>query len=136
MFVLTALWAYLAKGDRSAKVPFMHYTLHLILTLSLMLTSIGLGTARGTVQIGGQVVICTGEGLVVRTVPGVPGQSEAHICPDMALSLIDAVVAEDIAAPYTLVSRGADTAPHVPHGDSRLVPAATARDPPKGLTVI
>lgn len=67
----------------------MRRPLSLVLILCLAFTGIGLGAARGTVMAGGQVVICTGQGVVVMDHPGAPGPP--HLCPDMALSLLAAV---------------------------------------------
>lgn len=67
----------------------MRRILHPALILCLVLTGIGLGAARGTVVMDGQVVLCTGTGLVVVSDPH--GSTRTHICPDMALSLLSAV---------------------------------------------
>lgn len=114
----------------------MRYGLNLILILCLTLTGVGLGVARGTVQIDGQVVICTGEGIVLRVVPGTPARSRAHICPDMALSLLDVVAGSDLAVTPVPLPRQADPAVNTPTGVSRSVPVATARDPPPVLVAI
>ncbi|MDP0928366.1 hypothetical protein Q0601_14360 [Paracoccus onubensis] len=114
----------------------MTSALRLVLVFCLALTGIGLGIARGTVQNGGQVVICTGDGVVIRHLPGAAGKSVAHICPDMALSFLDATAGADI-----LITRDAGHYRPVPHPGglsehSRSVPLASARDPPSGLTTI
>lgn len=70
----------------------------LILILVVMLTSIGLGAARGTIRMGEQIVLCTGHGVVVTRLPGDQGDS-VHLCPDMALSVLAAVGPADIALP-------------------------------------
>lgn len=67
------------------------------LILLVALTSIGLGTARGTVLLGREVVLCTGHGVVVMRLPDDPASSRTHICPDMALSLMTALDAPDVA---------------------------------------
>ncbi|RNF35149.1 hypothetical protein [Paracoccus methylarcula] len=114
----------------------MRFVLRLVLILCLTLTGVGLGVARGTVQSDGQVVICTGEGVVIRHVPGAPGKSKAHICPDMALSLLGAPVMPDASVMRDPLQRRLvmliDSAP----GVSRPVPTASARDPPQGLATI
>lgn len=61
----------------------------LALILTLMLTGIGLGAARGVVRQGDQIVLCTGHGVVVTRLP--VGEDRAHLCPDMALSLMAAI---------------------------------------------
>lgn len=103
--------------------------LRLSLILVLMLTGIGLGAARGTVQIGGQVVICTGEGVVTRQIPGAPGPV-AHVCPDMALALMAGVAPEQ---PQPMARRGTTDNQFTlgdDHGHSRPVPSSRARGPP------
>ena len=114
----------------------MTSALRLVLVFCLALTGIGLGVARGTVHSGGQVVICTGVGVVIRHVPGAPGKTVAHICPDMALSFLDATASADIrpvpdAGRYRLVSHPGAVPEH-----SRSEPLASARDPPSGLATI
>ena len=69
------------------------------LILIVALTSIGLGSARGTMRIGGEVVLCTGHGVVVTRLPADPDRATAHLCPDMALSLMAATAAPDAALP-------------------------------------
>lgn len=105
--------------------------LRLALILCLILTGVGLGAARGTVMSGGQVVICTGQGVVVRYVPGAPGKTTAHICPDMALAFIGATALIEIAVPrhdgkFRSVQHPGETAEV-----SRPLPLSTARDPPR-----
>lgn len=77
----------------------MSRSLAAFLILIVALTSIGLGSARGTVQIGGEVVLCTGHGVVVTRLPADPGQTRAHLCPDMALSLLAATATADTSLP-------------------------------------
>lgn len=66
-----------------------------LLILLVALTSIGLGAARGTILRGQEVVLCTGHGIVVTRLPapddGPSGGLAAHLCPDMALSLMVAL---------------------------------------------
>lgn len=111
----------------------MQPILRLALILVLLLTGIGVGAARGTVQIGGQVVLCTGQGTVVRHVPDAPGQGRMHICPDMALALLNATPP---AAPVILtpdMSRRAALTIPSETGRSAVSPAASARDPPAAI---
>ena len=64
----------------------------------LLLTSVALGIARGTVSVDGHLVLCTGEGVVV--VPNPDGGGTAtHICPDMALALLAATFGNDVTLP-------------------------------------
>lgn len=105
--------------------------LRLTLLLSLLLTSIGLGAARGTVAIAGQVVICTGEGIVISHIPGAPSKTMAHICPDMALSFLNNITdGPDLPTAEYRVSR---LSPHPVTATlyARGGPTAAARDPPK-----
>lgn len=110
----------------------MRPILRLALILLVVLTGIGLGAARGTVQSGGQLVLCSGQGIAV--VPGEGGR--AHICPDMALALLNATppAAPDILPPDSFRR----AAPAIPAGTGRsaLRPAATARDPPSAISAI
>nr|WP_111302003.1 hypothetical protein [Paracoccus saliphilus] len=70
----------------------------LLLILAVMLTSIGLGAARGTVRQGTEVVLCTGHGVVVTRLPE-SGNAQARICPDMALSLLAVIGMPEPALP-------------------------------------
>lgn len=73
--------------------------LPLILILTLLLTGIGLGAARGTVLRGERIVLCTGHGVVITHRPASDGGgTSAHFCPDMALSLL-AGIATDAVLP-------------------------------------
>lgn len=108
----------------------MRNALRLFLILCLMLTGIGLGAARGTVQIGGQVVLCTGEGVVLRDIPG-QGNGRLHICPDMALSLLGATTPTE--APVLLGAPFRRWHPPILRAAavSRSEQTACARDPPE-----
>lgn len=102
------------------------------LILIVALTSIGLGSARGTARIGGEVVLCTGQDVVVTRLPADPDRSSAHLCPDMALSLMAAA-----APPYAAVpDRAAMPQPIPPAALGSLTAAATrpvrVRGPPAG----
>lgn len=105
--------------------------LRLALIFCVMLTGIGLGAARGQVQIGGRIVLCTGQGIVtVDAPPGSPA-GHTHICPDMALSLLAAVHAQPVAsvAPRRLPRRvTADRVETALRSQDR--PVVSARDPP------
>ncbi|AUH33735.1 hypothetical protein CUV01_10345 [Paracoccus tegillarcae] len=58
-----------------------------------MLTGFSLASARGLTQIGDQVVLCSGEMVVLTYGPdGEPSESP-HYCPDMAIGLLAAVAA-------------------------------------------
>jgi hypothetical protein len=107
----------------------MFQLVRLALILVLMLTSIGLGTARGTVRLGTEVVLCTGHGVVVTRIPDT-GQTSAHLCPDMAMSLLAAIAPPAVTPPQR-------TSMAVPHQrpvfrlSAPIVLTMTrARDPP------
>lgn len=114
----------------------MERILRLVLILVLVLTGIGLGAARGTIQSGGQIVLCTGEGVVIRHVPDAPGQGLAHICPDMALSLLNATTPDTAIIPLPDMARRAVPAIPSMTGRSATQPPATARDPPVTMFVL
>lgn len=102
-------------------LPMKHRVrIYLALALSLMLvvTGQGMAVARGMRGPAGQMVICTGSGPVMVSVDekGQP-TGPAHICPDGALSLIQAafdapeqVTALDRAARLVFRFRGAHLA--------------------------
>lgn len=109
----------------------MRTALRLALILCLMLTGIGLGAARGTVRIDERMVLCTGEGIVVtyRSSDGQP-DGQAHVCPDMALSLMAGVTPSEpppgpLPAIRDAVPVWREAAVLIRH-----VPVAMARDPP------
>lgn len=106
----------------------MRRPVHLALILCLVLTGIGLSAARGTLIRAEQVVLCTGHGAVIVDHPGEPRQ--AHICPDMALSLLSAL--PDTALDRALSRNGADLdrPGPVPHAQGRGSPRPAARGPP------
>ena len=102
------------------------------LALTLALTSAAMAAARGQTMAAGSVVICTGSGAVTMQVDA-DGQpvGPVHICPDCALSLLEAAAAapED-AGQADLVTRLTATVAHpatVPHISASLPPA---RAPP------
>ncbi|WP_265499347.1 hypothetical protein [Paracoccus beibuensis] len=99
------------------------------LILVVMLTSIGLGAARGTVRQGTEVVLCTGHGVVVTVLPDDGGRA-AHVCPDMALAVLVAVGSADVALPQRVSGTlGATTARRAPTRTFRRT-AIRVRDPP------
>lgn len=108
----------------------MRRLVHHALILCLVLTGIGLGAARGTVLRAERVVLCTGHGVVVVERPD--GQRQAHLCPDMALSLLAATLDHpgDALALHTAPRSG--RAFSVLHTAGRKAPSAAARDPPAG----
>lgn len=70
----------------------------LVMTLCLM--SAGLGVARGQAPASGQMVVCTGQGMIVVAVDagGRPVESFG-LCPDAALSTLAALEVEPPSAP-------------------------------------
>lgn len=110
---------------------------HLVLILCLTLTSIGLGAARGTVRIDGQIVLCSGQTVRV----ALDGQGHptgtAHLCPDMALAQM-AAMAE--GAPQVPPLPGTYRPMDLPAADraapGRAAPAGRARGPPGGTFTV
>lgn len=108
----------------------MFQPVRLALILMLMLTSIGLGTARGTLRQGTEVVLCTGHGVVVTRIPDTD-QNTAHLCPDMALSLLAAIAAPVVILPQR-VSMALVYQPVVAHlSDPVVLTLTRVRDPPR-----
>lgn len=70
----------------------MRMLIRLFLVVILVCSGAALGAARGQLRIGDEVVLCTGEAVIVETIDrsGKP-VTVTHICPDMALSLMAAV---------------------------------------------
>lgn len=101
-------------------------SLRLAVILCIALTGIGLGAARGTVLIGGQVVLCSGHAVVVLLQADEGGpDGHAHLCPDMALSLLHAIASNvPLAAPQRRVLRAAAASAQG---------AMIAHDPPPAL---
>ena len=108
----------------------MIQALRLCLILTLMLTGIGLGAARGTVQSGGQIVLCTGEGIVTIAAPDAPGGQRTHICPDMALALLNATAAPAPQIVRAPVIRRFVHVVAIAAAHPVILPLASARDPP------
>ena len=75
--------------------PIVALTLACVMTL----TSVALGTARGQAGPAGQMVLCSGKGVLVVYMDenGEP-TGAPHYCPDAALSFVDAVVQAQTAA--------------------------------------
>lgn len=108
----------------------MNPALRICLILGLMLTGIGLGAARGTVQIGGQMILCTGEGIVISV--GADGRPDgrAHVCPDMALAMMAAAVSPDPPPAPSPRARPVQAFQPATTMPARQAPPAAARDPP------
>lgn len=79
----------------------------LLMCISLVVTATGLGIARGTVMQDGQIVLCTGEGVITVTRSQIPGHNPSlHLCPDMALSLMAAVGTPPVVVPQRAAEHG------------------------------
>jgi hypothetical protein len=75
----------------------------LLLVLSLVLSTVGFGMARGQAPAVGQMVICTGHGIITVTIDadGNPVRTQT-LCPDAALGLLAATAP---VAPVALASK-------------------------------
>ncbi|SFC35089.1 hypothetical protein SAMN04488094_10472 [Tropicimonas isoalkanivorans] len=74
--------------------------LSLLLTLNLGLSALGFGMARGQVPVAGQMVICTGNGIVTLSVDADGNPVASHtLCPDAALGFWAPVAVQPPAAP-------------------------------------
>ncbi|MDN5567364.1 MAG: hypothetical protein L0G27_01190 [Paracoccus sp. (in: a-proteobacteria)] len=107
----------------------MFRPVRLVLILVLMLTSIGLGTARGTLRQGSEVVLCTGHGIVVTRLPGT-NQRQAHFCPDMALSLLAAIAPPPVVLPVRVSSVAAHPQARSQGAIPVILTPTRVRDPP------
>ena len=105
--------------------------LHSLLIVTLVLTGLALGAARGQARIAGQVVICAGNAVTIMTVDKNGNPVEVpHFCPDMALSLLAAVaVTAQMPAPDQ-VALAVTQHPVLALQSSRDAPTARARAPP------
>ncbi|TRW95477.1 hypothetical protein FNJ84_15945 [Paracoccus sp. M683] len=101
-----------------------------LLILCLVLTSFALGSARGQARIGDQVVLCSGEAVVLVYGPdGAPVESP-YYCPDMVLSMLAATVLPDPSAlPEPTAFAAYFTELHLGLAEAAQV-APQARDPP------
>lgn len=97
----------------------------------MMATSVTMAVARGQVQVGGQIVICTGDGVVsVDVDAGGNPVGPAHICPDCVLSFMAFSESAPVGpvAPVTVARLVQDVVVVLPA--SRSLAAARARGPP------
>lgn len=101
-----------------------------LLILVVALTSIGLGAARGMVRHGEEIVLCTGQGVVVTRRPGPDGPVSAHVCPDMALMLLAGLDDPAGAVPRSLGQPDAALPPRQPAPSVDRPDTARARSPP------
>lgn len=122
----------LTLSSLTARLRCMFRPVPLILILAVMLSSIGLGAARGTVRMGDQIVLCTGHGVVVVERPDGQGDT-VRLCPDMALTFMAAIGSADVILPQRFgVPRllSLDASPGAAPWAQAWV---RARDPPVGL---
>lgn len=103
----------------------------LALVCAVVLTSLGLGTARGQMRAGDEVALCAGGAIAVVHV-GADGRPErqTHLCPDMAPALL-----AGWDAPPPMPARPAGRAEAlrpaaVPQAGPQRVMARQARGPP------
>ena len=110
---------------------FMRPVLVGIIALILALTSLTMAVARGQTYVAGEVVICSGYGMVTLTVDenGQPA-GPVHLCPDMVLGLIAAIATDPPALTRPEGAVVVLMAQSVPSLLSRAAPVARARDPP------
>lgn len=103
----------------------------LCMALILALTSGGMAVARGQTMAAGTMVLCTGSGPLVVPVDA-DGQptGPAHVCPDCALSLIDAPSATGTTAVRILRATSASFSHVVKPAHGTATRAAQARGPP------
>ncbi|PKP72647.1 MAG: hypothetical protein CVT84_17675, partial [Alphaproteobacteria bacterium HGW-Alphaproteobacteria-6] len=72
-----------------------------LLAIVLALTSVTMAVARGQTRVAGQVVLCSGYGMVlvgidaagnpVAEAEGGPAGGTVHLCPDMVLAMLAAL---------------------------------------------
>lgn len=101
----------------------------LLLILAVMLTSIGLGAARGTIRQGTEVVLCTGHGVVLTRLPDGTG-GQGRICPDMALSLLAVIGLPDPTLPLRVLLPQPGPLALIAGGAPVLAPVIRVRGPP------
>ena len=106
----------------------------ILLALCLVVTAESMALARGQATAAGEIVICTGAGLVTVAVDaeGDP-VAPAHICPDCALSLIAAPPGAPAAlAPAARLLPLRFAAAPAPDAAAPRHSPVSARDPPHG----
>ena len=103
----------------------------LLLICVLVVTSLGLGAARGQLRLGGEVVLCAGGAvLVVQTGPdGVPVR-HSSVCPDMAPLFLAGFAAPPPALPQRVARVERPVAAPGPAAVARAMPGPQARGPP------
>jgi len=102
------------------------------LCLFLALTSVGLAVARGAAQPAGQIVLCTGEGLVKMAVDadGMP-MEPPHVCPDCLLALYAVAPRAPLGLPRALGRPLNRSVAKAHHAAGLARPTPLARAPPR-----
>jgi hypothetical protein len=103
----------------------------LLLSLTLVVTAGAMGAARGQAQVAGQIVICTGQGVVTVSVDenGAP-TGPAHICPDCALGFFDVAAGNPAQPDRALVPSELGRLPEPPRLAAAAGQTPRARAPP------
>ena len=104
----------------------------LLLICVLVVTSLGLGAARGQLRLGGEVVLCAGGAvLVVQTGPdGAPPVRHSSVCPDMAPLFLAGFAAPPPALPQRVARIERPVAVPGPAVVARAMPGPQAHGPP------
>ena len=104
----------------------------LLLICVLVVTSLGLGAARGQLRLGGEVVLCAGGAvLVVQTGPdGAPPVRHSSVCPDMAPLFLAGFAAPPPALPQRVARIERPVAVPGPAVVARAMPGPQALGPP------
>ncbi len=106
--------------------------LSLLLILNLGLSALGFGMARGQAPATGQMVICTGNGIVTISVDAEGNPVESHtLCPDAALGFWAAVAIQPpFAAPADLAALWRDWPQEASVSIAAIPRNRSARAPP------
>lgn len=105
-----------------------------LLAIVLALTSVTMAVARGQTRVAGQIVLCSGYGMVlvaidaagnpVADAEGGPAGGTVHLCPDMVLAMLTALPPAGLWSPRPAVWRAAP-----PLRDHARLPAGRAPGP-------
>lgn len=115
-------------------------TVAALLAVILALTSVTMAVARGQTRVAGQVVLCSGYGVVIVHLDaagnpvdgpeGRPGEA-VHLCPDMVLAMLAALPGAEALPPRPEPVRATPLLPSVVALPSGLAPGLIrARGPP------
>lgn len=108
------------------------YLLSITLVLALALAGLAAAAARGQTRAGDQLLALCSSGGLVQVATDAEGRptGRAHICPDLALSLLAGPVLAPLAVPMPATAAGAFIGPVATSGVSAHGVPATARAPP------